>query len=141
MVVAQDIPEEVVARYTLKVHQGICPKCRKEGPIDVHTSHQIYSLLIYTSYKSTPVICCRSCGIKNQVTDLFGSIILGWWGIPWGVLMTPVQIMKNIAGMITGPNPSTPSDQLHGMVSHILAKKVIAKEEAAEKYNKTYVAS
>ena len=23
------------------------------------------------------------------------SALLGWWGIPWGLLITPIQILRN----------------------------------------------
>ncbi len=26
------------------------------------------------------------------------SLLLGWWGIPWGVIYTPLTIVRNLAG-------------------------------------------
>jgi hypothetical protein len=83
--------------------QGKCPKCGGEGPINIHTSYFVWSALIFTSWKSTPNICCKSCGVKDQALSAVGSFFLGWWGLPWGIIMTPVQIIRNIAAIIRDP--------------------------------------
>jgi hypothetical protein len=44
------------------------------------------------------------------------SAVLGWWGFPWGLILTPVQITRNLAGMCAGPDPSKPSDTLRKLV-------------------------
>ena len=107
------IPETLVREQAAAIHSGPCPKCKGKGPVDVHLSHSIWSFVILTQYKSTPHICCRSCATKSQAIDAVSSLVVGWWGIPWGILMTPVQIGKNIVGMTSGStNPAAPSPEL-----------------------------
>ena len=106
---AKQLPPDLIRREAQTVYSGMCPKCQGPGPVDVHTSHQVWSLLVLTSWKSTPQIACRRCGVKRQIGDLLFSLFLGWWGFPWGLIMTPVQITRNLAGMLrssgTGPSP------------------------------------
>jgi hypothetical protein len=117
VLVAAQIPDDVVAAQAREIHAGACPVCEKNrGPVDVHTSHKIISFLIMSSWSSTPRISCNSCGTKAQLGGLFYSLILGWWGIPWGIIMTPVQVVKNIGGLLSSEQSLTPSEQLEHLV-------------------------
>ena len=106
---ANDIPFEVVDEAMLNVHRGDCPLCEGPGPVDVHMSHEVWSALVMTSWKSIPHICCQSCGQKKRLVSLLGSLLLGWWGFPWGIIMTPIQIIRNIVDMVALPDTSEPS--------------------------------
>ena len=108
---------------------GLCPVCSGNGPIDVHTSHEVWSILLMTSWKSLPRISCRSCGVKRQLGGLFFSLFAGWWGFPWGLVMTPVQIVKNVIGLASPPDPMQPSDELLHQMRLIIAEHLIADEE------------
>ncbi|MDH3346606.1 MAG: hypothetical protein OEM02_00700 [Desulfobulbaceae bacterium] len=132
LVISRDIPDDIVNKNAEEVHKGACPKCQGPGPIDVHTSFKIYSLLLFTSYNSVPSICCRSCGIKSQVGNTVFSMLFGWWGFPYGILMTPVQIIKNVAGIIKGPDKTQPSEGLNNMVRLLIAEKMVAQQNAQQ---------
>jgi len=62
--------------------------------------------------RSRPLICCRSCGVKSKLGSTAYSALLGWWGFRWGILITPLQIVRNFGGMFTAPDPSQPSAKL-----------------------------
>lgn len=129
VVQARAFPDDVVLDSVREVHMGLCPVCGGSGPVDLHTSHEIWSLLLLTSWKSIPRISCRSCGVKRQVSGLFFSLFAGWWGIPWGIFMTPVQIVKNVIGLASPPNPMQPSDGLQTQMRLILAEQVLLGEQ------------
>jgi hypothetical protein len=120
---AQQVPEELIQQQVLAVHQGNCPKCGRPGPVDVHLSHRVWSAIHVTSWKSQPHMSCRACGIKAQWGDTLFSLLLGWWGFPFGFVITPLQIGRNIAGMLRGPDPERPSPQLEQMVRQDIAKR------------------
>lgn len=122
---SREIPKDIVADQLRLIHRGRCPKCKGSGPVDVHTSFRVYSALIFTRWNSIPNVSCRSCGIKSQLGDTVFSLVLGWWGFPWGLLMTPVQVGKNIYGMIKGPDEMKPSAKLENVVRVGIASQLI----------------
>ena len=62
---------------------------------------------------------------EAQCGDALFSLLFGWWGI-FGLLITPLQIGRNIVGMFRGPDPERPSPQLEQMVRLDIAKRAAA---------------
>ena len=115
--VQQELPAEIVEHELIKLHQGPCPICQGPGPVDVCRSHFAQSFLIVTRWGSKPIVSCRKCGRKAQLQSLLTTTVMGWWGFPWGLLVTPVQIARNIGGLTSGgPNPLKPSKELEHIV-------------------------
>ncbi len=125
LTLAEKIPDDVITRYSESIHQGSCPCCQGGGPIDVHTSYFVWSALLLTSWSSKPKICCRSCGIKSQIGYALGSGLVGWWGFPWGLIFTPVQIIRNFKGLLVPPNPSRPSESLKKLATILLSEQYL----------------
>lgn len=121
--IAKKIPNDTVITQTNKIRNGICPVCQGHGPIDVHKSYFIYSVIIYTSYKTNEHIVCKDCARKRQLSDLISSSILGWWGIPFGIIVTPIQIIKNIMAIFSHPGQSEPTELLTQRMRQMLAAK------------------
>jgi hypothetical protein len=119
--VASQLPADAVALHLGEVHRGNCPKCGGAGPVDVHTSYKVWSALVMTQWSSNPSVCCRSCGTKQRIGDTVYSALLGWWGFPWGLVMTPVQVGRNVVGFFRTPDPSGPSPALEKIVRLHLA--------------------
>jgi hypothetical protein len=63
--------------------------------------------------------------VKSQLLSLLGCLVLGWWGFPWGLLVTPVQVVRNIAGMVSGPDPGRPSERLETIVRGVIAEQAM----------------
>jgi hypothetical protein len=124
--ISEQLPQELVQQHVREVHQGSCPRCKGKGPVDVHTSHRVWSAVYLTSWSSRPQLCCRSCGIKRELGDAAFSFVLGWWGFPWGLIMTPVQVVRNLRGVFGGPDPSQPSAQLEKFVRMSMAAQAAA---------------
>lgn len=127
---SRQIPENIVQEAVLRTHQGLCPKCGGAGPVDVHVQHQVWSALVLTSWKSSPQISCRPCGVKSQLVGSAFSLVLGWWGFPWGLLVTPIQIGRNVAGMLRGHDPLRPSPKLEKAIRMTLAAKAVAQQRS-----------
>lgn len=126
---SDQIPVEVLAEHIVETHAGNCPKCGKKGPIDVQTSHTIWSALLLTSWKSNPEVCCRSCGVKKKLGGMAFSAVFGWWGFPWGIIITPIQITRNLIGLFQCPNPQKPSKELEKIVRVNLAARIIQAQQ------------
>ncbi len=123
--VASQIPAEEVSRRPQLVQLGNCPKCQGQGPVGVHTSYRVWSALLMTSWSSRPTMCCQSCGIKKKLGDTLFSAALGWWGFPWGLIFTPVQIVRNVVALLLKPNPASHAAALERMVRLDMAGQVV----------------
>lgn len=123
---ASHIPPEIIEQQTAQLHAGVCPRCGRPGPVDVHTAYFVWSLLLLTSWRNTPAVSCRRCARMRQAGNLLTSAVVGWWGFPWGIVMTPVQVTRNLIAILSGPDPARPSDDLRRVVRTILGSQLLA---------------
>ena len=117
------ITAEAVNRRVQWVHLGNCPKCQGQGPVNVHTSHRVWSALLMTFWSSRPAMRCQSCGTKKIWGDTLFSAAFGWWGFPWGLIFTPVQIVRNLIALLHKPNPVSQAAALERMVRLDMASR------------------
>lgn len=125
---SRQLPEADVRLKALKIHSGRCVHCQGPGPVELRTSYRIWSVVVLTHWSSRYQISCRGCGFKAQLRGIVYSALLGWWGLPFGVLVTPVQIVRNVLGMLFVPNPQAPSPGLVRQASLQLAQERLARE-------------
>jgi hypothetical protein len=130
LTIATQIPEALVRQQVSTIHRGKCPSCKGDGPVDVHKGYRVWSALLMTQWSTQPKVCCASCGNRHIAGELAISTLAGWWGLPWGLLMTPVQIGKNVVGFFSKPDPLTPSADLETLVRHNLAAQYVADQKA-----------
>ena len=133
LAIAQQIPEQTLLQAIQQLDQSGCPKCKGAGPVEVHTSHMVWSALVLTSWSSQPAVSCRSCGVKSQVGKAALSAVVGWWGFPWGLIMTPVQIGRNVVGYVLEAGTSLAATQAHHRPAHGSADRRAAAVAAATK--------
>jgi hypothetical protein len=131
---AQQLPPDVVRHQTAAVYHGQCPKCEGPGPVDVRRSYRIWSFFLMTSWKNPSQISCRRCGVKKQMADALFSLFLGWWGFPWGILMTPVQITRNIIAAVRNPPATGPSPELERAVALSIAIEAAKRDQLRAAY-------
>src|SRR5262245_8222316 len=122
------VPESVVQQQIWAVHQGSCPRCRGRGPVDVRKSYRVWSALVVTQWMTRLNLCCQPCGTSARLKDSVFCLFLGWWGFPWGLIMTPVQIFRNVSNMFSTADPSRPSAELTRFVALQLASRLAAQE-------------
>lgn len=123
--IADRMPSDIVRQHINAVHSGPCPHCNGPGPVDVHNSYRVWSALLLTSWRTQPHICCRPCAKKRQLNDTAFSLLLGWWGVPWGLLITPMQVAKNIGALRRGPDPTKATPQLQKLVKLNPAQRIV----------------
>ena len=99
--------------------------------MEVHKVYRIWSAILLTRWSNTQELCCRSCATKSQVGALIFSMGLGWWGFPWGIVLTPIQVAKNLLGIFAGPNLSQPSADLRKLVQVMLGARMIEDQRRA----------
>jgi len=107
----KEIPPEIVVQRAMQIRESSCPNCNGSGPVDLQFGHTIISLLVMTQYNSKPMLGCRSCGLTHQIKSFFICLFCGWWGFPWGLIGTPIQMIRNLAAAFRGL-PAEPSPEL-----------------------------
>ncbi|MBN3817593.1 hypothetical protein G3N57_13670 [Paraburkholderia sp. Se-20369] len=123
LVAAERLPAVTVNRYVDDCRYGPCPVCRRDGrPIDVHATHRVVSLIFVTQWATRRHVCCRRCGRKKQAVALLMSAVCGWWGLPWGIVLTPIQIARNLLGFARR-EPRTATEQFERVVRRKLAAR------------------
>jgi hypothetical protein len=130
---AQRVPPDVLERQTGEVWRGNCPKCRGLGPVDVHRYHEVWSILVLTRWSTSQQVSCRSCAAKRQAGALAFSFVCGWWGFPWGLILTPVQVARNIVAMCSGPDNARPSADLQKLVQVNLGVQLLNTQQSVAK--------
>lgn len=72
------------------------------------------SFVLFTVRRESPAIQIQA-GQSVFLASLPYNLItffLGWWGVPWGLMVTPVVLYRNLCGGIaefTRPNEAAPS--------------------------------
>lgn len=58
------------------------------------------SLIVITLRRPTAVVLLRpgELGLLRGLPYVFLSLLLGWWGLPWGIIYTPLTVLTNLAG-------------------------------------------
>lgn len=125
---AARVPAFERMKLVQSVYRGPCPRCKVAGPIDLYQSHFVQSFILMTRWGSNNLICCRRCALKRQASDFLQSLLLGWWGIPFGVLMTPVQLLRNAYAMLFPPSTTEPSEAFQQVVIERLMRQTIEQQ-------------
>ncbi|AOK56745.1 hypothetical protein DF107_26480 [Burkholderia stagnalis] len=121
IVTAERLSAAEVHLYVDDCRHGPCPICRREdGPVDVHAAHRVVSLIFVTQWATRRHVCCRRCGRRKQAIAMLTSAVCGWWGLPWGVVLTPIQIARNLLGFARR-EPRTATEQFEQVVRRKLA--------------------
>jgi hypothetical protein len=68
--------------------------------------------------------------VKTQLGDAVISLVAGWWGFPWGLVLTPVQVVRNIISLASPPDRLVPSQLLRQRVRLMLASSLAQQSRA-----------
>ena len=128
---AKTVPNDVLERKVEEVWRGNCPKCGSLGPVEVHKVYEVWSALFLTRWTTRAQLSCHSCAVKRQLAGTAFSFFFGWWGFPWGLILTPIQITRNIIGMTRGPDSSKPSEALRKAVLVGIGSQALANQKSA----------
>lgn len=113
MEIAVDIPEPEILKRASEIQNGPCPVCRsRESKNEVRKFYWVWSAVVFTRWGTSSKVCCKKCGVKSNLTSVLSSLLFGWWGVPWGIFITPAQIISNIAAMFRKFDKSKPSEEL-----------------------------
>jgi hypothetical protein len=95
------IPAEVAESEALRIRRAPCPLCgRADTDVDLRASFRVTGFLLHTSVSTRRQICCRVCGAREAAKAIAHTMIFGWWGFPWGPVLTPMMVLRNLFAMI-----------------------------------------
>ena len=111
--VAVDLTRIEIEQMAGKIRSGTCPVCSEiSSPVEVRFYYTVMSFIVLTRYTKKSRICCLNCGRKENWKAFLSTFFLGWWGFPWGVLMTPAYLIANLGEMFEKRKVGEPSEDL-----------------------------
>lgn len=88
-------PEEL-EEYVSLIEKSSCPKCDLQfEKVNASKVHKVRSFIFMTSSDSNLYIACNTCISKEKNKQLILNLLLGWWGLPWGIIKTPIAISNH----------------------------------------------
>ncbi|MBI3713798.1 MAG: hypothetical protein HY253_12680 [Burkholderiales bacterium] len=110
---AVDLTKTEIEQMAEKIRSGVCPVCNEiSSPVEVRFHHTVTSFIVLTRYTKRSSVCCVNCGRKENWKAFVSTFLLGWWGFPWGVFMTPTYLIANLGEMFEGRKVGEPSEDL-----------------------------
>ena len=102
---------EDIYHYAELLRNCPCPICNNtRDKLNGTIYHSIKSIIVMSITETRWIIACPDCLDKQNRKDIVSCSLLGWWGIPWGILKTPVYIYRNLKvkgeNRVTDPNGS-----------------------------------
>lgn len=126
-------PNDIPAR-ALAIRNGPCPRCGRRGsPVEVRRAYWIWSAVVFTRWGTSAKLCCKGCGNDENLRSMGSSFVLGWWGFPWGILRTPVQVIANVVAIFRR-DPEMPSDELMEAARLELAAELLAAQQPRDAF-------
>jgi hypothetical protein len=115
------VPVASIDAEVMKIRNGRCAKCGKAGSIEFHKSVFVWSAILITRMSESTFIGCSTCARKAQALSSAGSFLVGWWGIPFGLLFTPAALIANAYHMVRSGPRAQPSSHLKDYARERLA--------------------
>jgi len=103
-----------IDKYCNIVQNLSCPICKTNSEkLNATMTSEVVSLIIFSTKSKKIKVGCPSCLDKANNSALTKSVLLGWWGIPWGIFWTIKAINDNLKSKKTN-HIDTPNEYLRG---------------------------
>jgi hypothetical protein len=79
---------------TAQLAEALAQGCR------LVTYEYCVSLIVVTWRRQSRVylLAANETGLRQAAPYLLLTMFLGWWGLPWGLIYTPLALVTNLAG-------------------------------------------
>lgn len=112
--------EEEIKSYAELVRDLPCPICNTtDDKLNGTMVHTLKSFIVFSYSQAEPLIGCSSCLDKANNRAILSTALLGWWGIPWGVIKTPIYIFRNLKAKTSNKLGSVNEVLLSYVLTHI----------------------
>jgi hypothetical protein len=83
--------------FEFKILNLPCPGCgSSDSELEGSIIRSVMSFIILTTYKKQHVLSCKNCKKVLKKSALTNTLLLGWWGIPWGIFQTPHALIMTM---------------------------------------------
>jgi hypothetical protein len=83
--------------YISLIRSQPCPVCSSTTqPLNAIVIGSVKSFIILTQYKKQLMIACPSCLQQANQRATSVTALMGWWGLPWGIIRTSQALFRNI---------------------------------------------
>jgi hypothetical protein len=107
---------EEIDEYCELIRSLPCPITGSiENKLNGTMTAEVMSFILFTQYKRKIVIGSPQALDKENNSALIKTVLLGWWGFPWGPIRTIQAILKNVKNQKTNWL-DTPNDYLRSFV-------------------------
>ncbi|MGN8072744.1 hypothetical protein [Mucilaginibacter sp. 22184] len=90
------IDDSQLNNYLALVRNQACPTCGDQSQqLNAVLSTTVISAIIFTHYKKAFSIGCPTCLKRANQKATLKTALLGWWGLPWGIIRTPQALISN----------------------------------------------
>lgn len=102
-----------VLSHAKNIKNSACPMCSQhKSKVEVRYHYRIWSAGIISDWQEYRQVSCLACGRRANLKSLAYCMALGWWGLPWGPLITPAQVLANLVAMFKTHQHGEPSAEL-----------------------------
>ncbi|MEZ6197167.1 MAG: tetratricopeptide repeat protein [Planctomycetota bacterium] len=77
--------DPVQAEIERRFREGRCMRCNAEGAMP-RKFMRVMSFFVFTQHSRTEEFLCAPCAASTGIKEHTISALLGWWGIPWGLM-------------------------------------------------------
>jgi hypothetical protein len=112
----EKIDENTLLAYAEILRNQPCPLCGSiNEKLNATMVATVKSFVVMTNYRKELKIACPSCLDKQNDKATLNTALLGWWGIPWGIIRS-VQALQLNSKMKKQHHLQEPNDLLNGFV-------------------------
>lgn len=92
------LPVAEIESLISKIKKLDCPDCGESNlGLVGGMIRKVRSYILFTQYEERAKIGCSKCINSEREVELIRNIILGWFGIPMGLIRTPQSIFKHFS--------------------------------------------
>jgi len=87
---------EELAEYSLLLQKQPCPVCNtKTKRLNAGMTSETVSAILFSTSRKSLYIACPDCLNRFKSNANSKTLMLGWWGLPWGPIRTIQSLMFN----------------------------------------------
>ncbi|MEO6979051.1 MAG: hypothetical protein ABI113_11755, partial [Mucilaginibacter sp.] len=95
-VLTKEVSATELAGYVETLRNLPCPICGgTDEKLNATMVSNVVSFIVFTHQQKEIKIACPRCLNKQNNNAMIKTALLGWWGIPWGIIRTPKALLFN----------------------------------------------